>query len=274
MPSWTTPSRSSRSPTPASRAVHRALLEHAGAHPLLDVLAAARLEHDGLDPVQVQQVGEQQAGRAGADDADLGVYPHTSSAVSTIRRSLATSGRRGERVALDGRGEPALRRQAELVERDVPRRLLDPPLQLVLVLELAALRGHEPEHDELARRHEAQRLEAAGAGVVVLEEEAVDLELAEQRLGDEVVAALGHPRGAEVAAAHVGRDRHALGAAGERLVDVADVALVQVLGVAALIGDHARAARIVEVGEARVVELQVRAAELAEPRAPAPRRRP
>ena len=74
-----------------AQGVHGSLLEHAGAHALLDVLAVARLQHDGLDPVQVQQVGEQQAGRAGADDGDLGVYPHTSSAVSTIRRSLATS---------------------------------------------------------------------------------------------------------------------------------------------------------------------------------------
>ena len=61
-------------------------------------------------------------------------------------------------------------------------------------LELAALRRHEAEHDDLPLRHEAQRLEAAGALVVVLEEEAVDVELVEERLGDEVVAALGHPR--------------------------------------------------------------------------------
>ena len=43
----------------------------------------------------------------------------------------------------------------------------------------------------LARRHEPQRLEAPRARVVVLEEEPVDLQLAEQRLGDEVVATLG-----------------------------------------------------------------------------------
>ena len=71
--------------------VHRALLEHAGAHALDHVLLVAVLEHDRLDPVQVQQVGEQQAGGAGPDDPDLGVYPQTSCAVSTIRRSLATS---------------------------------------------------------------------------------------------------------------------------------------------------------------------------------------
>jgi hypothetical protein len=70
--------------------VHRALLEHARAHALHHVVAVARLEHDRLDALQVQQVREQQAGGAGADDGDLGVYPQTSCAVSTISRSLAT----------------------------------------------------------------------------------------------------------------------------------------------------------------------------------------
>jgi hypothetical protein len=74
-----------------AQGVHRALLEHAGAHALDHVLLVAVLEHDRLDPVQVQEMREQQAGRAGADDADLGLYPQTSWAVSTIRRSLATS---------------------------------------------------------------------------------------------------------------------------------------------------------------------------------------
>ncbi len=78
-------------------------------------------------------------------------------------------------VAVDGRREPALRREAELVDVGEPRGLLDPSLELVLALELAALGGHETEHDELARRQEAQRLEAARALVVVLQEEAVDL---------------------------------------------------------------------------------------------------
>ena len=115
-----------------------------------------------------------------------------------------------ERVALDRGGEAALRGQAELVERHVLRRLVDAALELVLVLERAALGGDQAEHDLLARRHEPQRLEAAGALVVVLQEEAVHVELGEQRLGDEVVAALGRPRRAEVAAAHVRGDAHAL----------------------------------------------------------------
>src|SRR3954454_25254583 len=95
---------------------------------------------------------------------------------------------------------------AQLVDVDVPAGLLDPALELVLGLELALLGGHEAEHDDLAGRKEAQRLEAARAGVVPLHEEAVDVELVEQRLGDEVVAALGDPARAEVAAAHVGGD--------------------------------------------------------------------
>ena len=48
-----------------------ALLEHAGADALLDVLAAAGLEHDRLDPLALEQPREHQAGRARADDADL-----------------------------------------------------------------------------------------------------------------------------------------------------------------------------------------------------------
>ncbi len=53
----------------------------------------------------------------------------------------------------------------------------------------AALGGDEAEHDGLALRHEAQRLEAAGALGVVLHEIAVDLDGVEQDLGDRLVAA-------------------------------------------------------------------------------------
>ena len=131
-----------------------------------------------------------------------------------------------------------------------------------LLLELAALRRHEAEDHHLALRDEAQRLEAARAGVVPLHEEAVDVELAEQRLGDEVVAALGRPGGAEVAAAHVRRHRKPGRPVGERLVDVADVGLVLMLRVAADRAHVLALLRVVDVGEARVVELEIRAAEL------------
>src|SRR5256886_6574162 len=103
-----------------------------------------------------------------------------------------------QRVSLHRGREAALRGQAELVQRHVLGRLVDAALQGVLGLQLAAFRGDQAEHDVLARRHEPQRGEAAGAGVVVFEEEPVHGELAEQRLGHEVVAALGRPGGAEV----------------------------------------------------------------------------
>src|SRR5579875_1985185 len=99
----------------------------------------------------------------------------------------------GQVVALDRRGEAALRREAQLLERHVLRGLVDASFQVVLRFELRRFRRHEPEYDLLARRHEAQRREGARALVVELEEEAVDVELAEQRLRDEVVAAGRRP---------------------------------------------------------------------------------
>jgi hypothetical protein len=65
---------------------------------------------------------------------------------------------------------------------------------------------------------------------------------------------------AEVAAAHVDGNGHALRPLGERAVYVADVGLVLVLGVPVQRGDVLALARVVEVGEARVVKLQVGAA--------------
>ena len=54
--------------------IDRALLEHAGPDSLLDVVAAAGLEHDRLDALALEQLRERQPGRPGADDADL--RPH------------------------------------------------------------------------------------------------------------------------------------------------------------------------------------------------------
>ncbi len=57
--------------------VDRALLEHPGSHAALDVVPAAHLQHNRRDPVQMQQVRQQQAGGARADDSYL--CPHESS---------------------------------------------------------------------------------------------------------------------------------------------------------------------------------------------------
>jgi hypothetical protein len=54
--------------------VDGALLEHAGADALLDVLAVPILKHDRLDPAPVQEVRQQQPRRAAPDDAHL--RPH------------------------------------------------------------------------------------------------------------------------------------------------------------------------------------------------------
>ena len=80
------------------------------------------------------------------------------------------------------------------------------PRQVVGVLEPRRLGRHQPEHRALAGGHEAQRREAAGARGVELEQEGVDRRLAEQPLGDRLVAALGQPAALVVAAAQVHRE--------------------------------------------------------------------
>src|SRR5271168_3928123 len=73
-----------------------------------------------------------------------------------------------QRVALGGRGEAALAGQADLVQRHVLGGFVDAALEVVLGLQLGTLGGDQAEDDHLAGRDEAQRLEAAGALVVVL----------------------------------------------------------------------------------------------------------
>ena len=54
--------------------VDGALLQHAGAHAILHIGAAARLEHDAVDAFAIEQMREEQAGRPRADDGDLCVH--------------------------------------------------------------------------------------------------------------------------------------------------------------------------------------------------------
>ena len=53
--------------------VHRTLLEDAGAHAIDHVVARAVFQDDRVDPVEMQQVPEQESGGAGADDSHLGL---------------------------------------------------------------------------------------------------------------------------------------------------------------------------------------------------------
>jgi hypothetical protein len=170
-----------------------------------------------------------------------------------------------EGIALDGGGKAALAGQAQLVEGDVLGGGVDAALEVVGVFQLATLGRDQPQHDHLAGRDEPQRLETAGALVVVFQEESVHGQAAEQRLGDEVVAARGGPGGAEVAAAQMRGDGQPGRLVGQRRVDLADVAQVHVVGVLAAGGDLGPLGRVVEVGQGRVVELQVGAALIGEP---------
>src|SRR3972149_6802693 len=122
----------------------------------------------------------------------------------------------GEQVAEVGGGEAALRADRQVLDRYVLRRLIDAPPQLVDGLKLRLLRADEAEDDHLVPGHEAQRLEAAGALRVVLEQEAVDVELLEGPLGAGLVAALRGPGAPVVAAAHVQADGEARRAAEAR----------------------------------------------------------
>src|SRR4029453_14246684 len=91
-------------------------------------------------------------------------------------------------VAVVRAGKAALRAQAEVLERHVAGGRVDAAPEVVLLLELGALRADEPEHDRLALRYEPERLEPAGAIGVVLEEERLHIETREHGLGDRGVA--------------------------------------------------------------------------------------
>src|SRR5208282_3449518 len=69
--------------------VDGALLEQAGANSLLDIFAAASLEHDGLYAGKVQQVRQHQARRARSDNADLYAPIHFNAPLSLFTFSLA-----------------------------------------------------------------------------------------------------------------------------------------------------------------------------------------
>ena len=75
MPWCTEPCSVIRSPTPVSRSSSATWSsQHAGADGRLDRLAAARVEDDGVDPLERQEVREQQSGGSPAQDPHLCVH--------------------------------------------------------------------------------------------------------------------------------------------------------------------------------------------------------
>ena len=121
--------------------VDRALLENARADAVLDVFAAAVLEHDALDAVDLEQPREREPGRAGADDADLrSQSPSSSTRWKTCERAV-----RGRDAAVDGGVQQHL---ADLLRREtVPARGADVQRELVE----AAERDQRGQRDAAAR---------------------------------------------------------------------------------------------------------------------------
>ena len=170
----------------------------------------------------------------------------------------------GQHVALLARGKAALRRQAKLIERHEFRRLVDAALDLVLGFQRAGLRGDEAEHHLLALRHEAQRLEAAGAVAVVLHEIAVHVDGVEQHLGHRLVAARGDEGRAEIAAAQMHGDGHVGGNVRHRRVDHPRIGGRQLVRILAAVAHLLDQLRIAEIGQVDLVELQIAAAGVGE----------
>src|SRR5712691_4409249 len=73
----------------------------------------------------------------------------------------------------DGRGEPALRRERQALQRNETGGFADPADQLLDGFPAGRLRGDQAQDDHPILRDGSQRLERARPGVVVLEEEAV-----------------------------------------------------------------------------------------------------
>ena len=157
--------------------------------------------------------------------------PQTTRAVSATRCELASLVLGRELVALHGRGEAALRAESQAIERHQPGRLVDARAQLVHRLEARLLARHQPQHHVAVLRHRAQRLEAARALVVVLQQEALEAALAEHAR-DGLVAAAGVEHRLVVAAADVQAERDARMAADHRVVHL-DARVDEPVGIAA-----------------------------------------
>src|SRR5678816_761259 len=170
----------------------------------------------------------------------------------------------GQVVAVMGARKAALRADAEVLERHELGRLVDPPLELVLGFELRHLGAHQAEYHLLPFGDVAQRLEAAGALGVELEEEAIDVDLGERGLGDVVIAAACEPGALEVAAAGVDANRHVVGDVADRGVDGLRVDRHVPLRIVTELAELLLHFRIAEHRDGGVVDLQVAAARLVE----------
>src|SRR5262245_4673243 len=167
----------------------------------------------------------------------------------------------GQNISLLGGGEAALGREAQLVERSVFPRLIDPPLDVVSPLQRATLGGDEAHyHSLLALWQETQRLEPARALCVVLQKIPIIRNAAKQQFRNRLVPPFRDPGGPEVAAAHMRGDRHIGGLGFERLIEGLGIntrQLVHILTAGLCLGQLLLGT---QVGPYRVIQLKVTAA--------------
>jgi len=104
---------------------------------------------------------------------------------------------------------------------------------------------------------EAVRTGSARPRVVVLEKVGVDVQLIEQRVSDRLVASLGDPGALHVAAAEMDRNRQVLRPSVNDCIDQCRIGMRQLVGVVAPLLCLRPLLRVAEVGEVRVVELNV-----------------
>ena len=118
MPRWARPSRSSRSASPRlAQQLDGRVLEHAGPHAVLDVVAVALLEHDAVDAARRQEVGQHEPGRPGPDDRHLGLGDGHAAPWSRRSAASSTAVGGGDRLQLVGDGEVPAGRGARLLDR-------------------------------------------------------------------------------------------------------------------------------------------------------------
>src|SRR5580704_12450511 len=170
----------------------------------------------------------------------------------------------GESIPFLGRGEAALRRQAELLEIGEFCGFLDTPLDGVLGFQTAGLCRHQAEHDEAVFLQALERLETAGTVGVVFHEIAVHLDLVEQHFLLGLVAAGAHEGRFVVAAAQMHGHRHVRRNVGHRDVDELAVERAERFGIVAAILHLLAVFRIAQHGDEYFVELQVAAAGIGE----------
>ena len=155
-------------------------------------------------------------------------------------------------------------RETELIEgRELCGRI-DAPLQRVLVFERAGLGGDDAEHDLLALRQQAQRLEAAGALVVIFHEIAMHVDLVEQDFLHGIVGTRTHVGRFVIAAAQMHRDRHVGRDVGHRDIDEFAVDFAELFRVVAACLHLVAVFRIAQHRDEDFIELQIAAARVRE----------